>query len=317
MPIGAEPRRHGATHFRVWAPDHGHASVLIQAADGQVLAEHPLVREDDGYHSTEAPGVGVGALYRYRLGDARDTLPDPASRFQPNGPEGPSEVVDADEFRWTDAKWAGISLDHQVFYEMHVGTFTAEGTWRSAADRLAELADIGITCIEMMPVADFAGQYGWGYDGVNLFAPTRLYGRPDDLRAFVDTAHQLGLGVILDVVYNHFGPSGNYMGRFSSRYFTSRYENEWGDAINFDDDAVPVRAFMASNAAYWIREFHFDGLRLDATQQVFDASPRHVLAEITAAARAAAGHRSVVVVGENEPQDVRLLRPRTRRWLRP
>jgi maltooligosyltrehalose trehalohydrolase len=161
----------------------------------------------------------------------------------------------------------------------------------------------------MMPVADFAGRYGWGYDGVNFFAPSRLYGQPDDLRFFVDRAHALGLGVLLDVVYNHFGPSGNYIGKFSPRYFSARYQNEWGDPLNFDDDAAAVREFMAANAAYWIREFHFDGLRLDATQQIFDATPQHVVADITAAARQAAGARAILVIGENEPQDSRLLAP--------
>ena len=309
LPVGAEFDRLDATHFRVWAPDHPRASVVIHDAHGGVVDEHPLVRNDDGYFSARVQGVTAGALYRYRVGDERDGLPDPASRYQPLGPEGPSQVVDPEAFRWTDSGWPGIRLEHQAFYEMHIGTFTAEGTWRAAASRLTELAHIGITCIEMMPVADFAGRYGWGYDGVNLFAPTRLYGTPDDLRFFVDTAHRLGLGVILDVVYNHFGPSGNYIGRFSRRYFSSRYANEWGDPLNFDDDAAGVRELTVANAAYWIREFHMDGLRLDATHQIFDSSSRYIVAEITAAARAAAGDRSVLVVGENEPQDSRLLKP--------
>ncbi len=307
--MGAEFDRVDATHFRVWAPDHAGASVVIYDADGRIGNEHPLVRDDEGYFSGRVQGAVAGTLYRYRVDDDHDGLPDPASRCQPQGPEGPSQVVDPESFGWTDSGWTGITLAHQVIYEMHVGTFTAEGSWRAAASRLAELADIGITCIEMMPVADFAGRYGWGYDGVNLFAPTRLYGTPDDLRFFVDTAHRLRLGVILDVVYNHFGPSGNYIGRFSHRYFSSRYENEWGDPLNFDDDAGSVRELMTANAAYWIREFHMDGLRLDATQQIFDASSRYLVAEITAAARAAAGDRSIVVVGENEPQDSRLLHP--------
>ena len=192
---------------------------------------------------------------------------------------------------------------------MHVGTYTPEGTWKSAAGRLRELADMGITVLEMMPVAEFAGKFGWGYDGVDLFAPYHGYGRPDDLRLFVDTAHSLGLGVVLDVVYNHFGPAGNFLRSFSRDYFSDRYETEWGEAINFDGkNSGPVREFVAANAAYWIDEFHFDGLRLDATQMIFDQSPRHIVAELAASARKAAKDRSIVILAENEPQDSRLVR---------
>jgi maltooligosyltrehalose trehalohydrolase len=197
-----------------------------------------------------------------------------------------------------------------VIYEMHIGTFTPEGTWASAARKLPHLKDVGVTLIEMMPVNEFPGGFGWGYDGVNLFAPTRLYGNPDDLRAFIDAAHGLGIGVILDVVYNHFGPDGNYLAAFASDYFTDRYDNEWGDAINFDGpNAAPVREFFTVNAAYWIAEFHFDGLRLDATQCMFDNSPRHLVADISQAARTAAGARKIILIGESEPQDANLARP--------
>jgi maltooligosyltrehalose trehalohydrolase len=195
-----------------------------------------------------------------------------------------------------------------VLYELHVGTFTPEGTWRAAMEYFPSLADLGITTIEMMPIAEFSGRFGWGYDGVDLFAPSHLYGAPDDLRCLVDSAHRFGLGVILDVVYNHLGPDGNYLSQFSPSYFTKRYENEWGEAINFDEDAAAVRDFMAANAAYWIDEFHFDGLRLDATQQIFDRSDLHILAEISESARAAAGSRPIIIVAENERQDVRALR---------
>jgi maltooligosyltrehalose trehalohydrolase len=307
LPVGAELWP-GGVHFRVWAPEHPQVFVIVEHADGRPSAEHRLTPEPDGYHAGLIDSLAAGALYRFRLGDA-GVYPDPASRFQPQGPEGPSQIIDPDAFRWTDRGWAGLKLEHQVLYEFHVGTFTPEGTWRAAAAELPRLRDLGITALEMMPVADFAGRYGWGYDGVNLFAPSRLYGQPDDLRFFIDRAHALGLGVLLDVVYNHFGPSGNYIGKFSPRYFSARYQNEWGDPLNFDDDAAAVREFMAANAAYWIREFHFDGLRLDATQQIFDATPRHVVADITAAARQAAGARSILVVGENEPQEPRLLAP--------
>jgi len=273
------------------------------------LEEVPLASEGDGYFAALAPAARVGTLYRYRLGASTSCFPDPASRAQPFGPHGPSQVVDPDAFVWTDQSWGGISVEGQVLYELHVGTFTPEGTWRAAMDHLQPLVDIGMTTIEMMPVAEFSGRFGWGYDGVDLFAPTHLYGTPDDLRRFVDRAHGLGLGVILDVVYNHLGPDGNYLGQFSRSYFTTRYKNEWGDAINFDDRAAAVREFVSSNAGYWIDEFHFDGLRLDATQQIFDESQPHILADVAARARSAAGRRSVIIVAENEPQDVRVLRP--------
>src|SRR6185436_12684928 len=205
-----------------------------------------------------------------------------ASRFQPDGPHGESEVVDPAAFPWTDGAWRGVALAGQVIYEMHVGTFTAEGTWAAAMRELPALRHLGVTVLEMMPVAEFSGRFGWGYDGVDLYAPTHLYGGPDDLRRFVDGAHAEGLAVILDVVYNHLGPDGNYLKPFAPEYFSTRYGNEWGEALNFDgEDSGPVREFFVANAGYWIDEFHFDGLRLDATQQIFDASPEHVIAAIT------------------------------------
>src|SRR5205085_12147432 len=192
---------------------------------------------------------------------------------KPDGPHGSSEVIDFAAFEWTDSTWKGVLLKGQVIYEMHIGTFTEEGTWDAGRKQLPELAAAGFSVLELMPVADFPGRFGWGYDGVNLFAPSWLYGRPDDMRRFVDEAHANGLGVILDVVYNHIGPDGNYLKEFSPYYFTSRYKNEWGDAINFDNEnAAPVREYFVTNAVSWIEEFHLDGLRLDATQQIFDDS---------------------------------------------
>jgi len=268
-----------------------------------------LEPEGNGYFSGLCETASAGTLYRYRL-DGKGDYPDPASRYQPDGPHGPSCVVDPSTFRWTDADWEGVSIEGQVIYEMHVGTFTREGTWRAAMQELKELADFGITVIEMMPVAEFPGRFGWGYDGVDLFAPTWLYGKPDDLRAFVNEAHRHKLAVILDVVYNHFGPDGNYWREYSESYFTDRYINEWGDAINFDGpDAGPVREFILANAAYWVKEFHMDGLRIDATQQMFDSSENHIVGEIVKAVRTAAGRRKTIVVGENEPQHARLARP--------
>jgi maltooligosyltrehalose trehalohydrolase len=209
--------------------------VLFESADPLQLQAEP-----DGYFSGIAPHAAAGACYRYRL-DRGDTFPDPASRFQPAGPHGPSEVIDPGSFRWMDAAWAGLRLEGQVIYELHIGAFTAEGTWAAAAKELPRLAELGVTAIEIMPVADFPGKFGWGYDGVNLFAPTRLYGRPDDFRAFVNQAHQAGLGVLLDVVYNHLGPDGNYLGQFARSYVTERHHTPWGPALNYDgSNAAPV-----------------------------------------------------------------------------
>jgi maltooligosyltrehalose trehalohydrolase len=265
--------------------------------------------EPQGYFSGWVREARPGSRYRFRL-DGGEALPDPASRLQPEGPHGPSEIVRHDVFPWTDHDWRGLQPRGQVLYELHVGTFTPEGTYAAAQEHLGYLKELGVTAIEMMPVNEFNGPFGWGYDGVNLFAPTRLYGTPDELRQFMDRAHALGLGVILDVVYNHFGPSGNYLGRFSPYYTSERYKNEWGDAINFDgENSGPVREFFLANAAYWIEEFHFDGLRIDATQCLYDASPVHITAEITRRARAAAGSRSIYVTAENEPQHAELVRP--------
>jgi maltooligosyltrehalose trehalohydrolase len=308
LPVGAEVVPGGGVHFRVWADACQSVELHLQR-DGGVMAV-PLDREEDGYFSKLVTEAGPGTLYHYRLGDGEALLPDPASRFQPEGPHGPSQVIDPGAFTWTDAAWPGVRLDGQVLYEMHVGTFTGEGTWQAAAEELPEIASAGMTAIEVMPIAEFAGRFGWGYDGVDLFAPTRLYGSPDDFRRFVDRAHAAGLAVILDVVYNHLGPSGNYLGEFSSRYFTDRYENDWGAAINFDGPGSgPVREFFIGNAGYWVDEFHVDGLRLDATSEIFDRSGSHVLAEISRQVRRAAGERNVILIAENEPQDVRIVTP--------
>lgn len=296
MPIGAEFVRPNEVHFRVWAPEASRVEVV---SDEIVLAN--LTPENDGYFSGSAPAQ-VGLRYQYLLNSA-DLIPDPASRFQPQGPHGPSQIVDPSSFVWTDAEWKGVTGDCHALYEMHIGTFTQEGTWQSAAKQLDELASLGVTILELMPVADFPGRFGWGYDGVNLFAPTRLYGSPDEFRAFVDRAHALGLAVILDVVYNHFGPDGNYLKMFAKSYFTDRYKNEWGEAINFDGaDSGPVREFVIANAGYWIEEFHLDGLRLDATQQIFDSSPDHIVTALSRRVREAAKGRATIIVAENEPQ---------------
>jgi maltooligosyltrehalose trehalohydrolase len=306
LPVGAEVYG-GAVHFRAWAPRHDRVGVVVES--GRAAGEHLLEAAGGGYFSGAISGVGAGSLYRFRLGGGSQPFPDPVSRFQPDGPHGPSQVIDPAAFRWTDGDWRGVSLRGQVLYELHVGTFTREGTWAAAEGELPELAATGITVIEVMPVADFAGKFGWGYDGVNLFAPTRLYGTPDDFRRFVDAAHANGLGVILDVVYNHLGPDGNYLPQFGP-YLSERHKNEWGDNINFDGpDAGPVREFFTANAAYWVSEFHLDGLRLDATQAIIDDSPKHILIEVGEWVRTAARGRETIIVNENEPQQARMVRP--------
>jgi maltooligosyltrehalose trehalohydrolase len=304
LTVGAELQRDGGADVRVWAPACGRVDLLIPGPRDRVIE---MTRQDGGYFHAFDPDARHGGRYWFRLEGER-LRPDPASRWQPDGPHEASAYVDPNAYAWNDAAWSGLVKDGHVVYELHVGTFTQEGTWRAAMAQLEELARIGITVIEMMPVAEFPGRFGWGYDGVDLYAPAHIYGNPDDLRAFVDRAHAVGIGVILDVVYNHLGPDGNYMEEFSPEYFTDKYKNDWGRAINFESSA-PARSYFVENARYWIEEFHFDGLRLDATQDVKDeTSKEHVIAEIARAARAAAGKRSVFIVAENEPQETRLVR---------
>jgi maltooligosyltrehalose trehalohydrolase len=324
LPIGAEVQP-GGVHLRLWAPERRRVEVVWgpdrpgQRLAGPELAREPgyfnnqlLERDSAGYWSGLLARAGAGTHYAFRLDDDDKLYPDPASRFQPEGPHGPSEVIDPGAFAWTDQGWSGATLPGQVVYELHIGTFTAQGTWQAAAARLPQLREVGVTALEVMPVAEFPGRFGWGYDGVNLFAPYHGYGRPDDFRRFVDAAHRLGLAVLLDVVYNHFGPDGNYLSAFWPRYFSDK-ATEWGQAINYDGggqvDPAPTRQLVTSNAGYWIDEYHLDGLRLDATQSIFDDSPEHVVTALTRQARAAAGTRPILVFAENEPQEPRLVRP--------
>ena len=305
LSVGAEIVPEGGVHFRVWAPDRKNADVILEsenhASSHKVCCR--LQSENDGHFAGHIAEAHAGALYRFRLDGGPQPYPDPASRFQPQGPHGPSEVIDPIDFKWTDQNWNGIGAEGQVLYEMHIGTFSKEGTWDAAGRELNEVADCGVTVLEVMPLADFPGRFGWGYDGVNLFAPTRLYGRPENFRHFVNRAHELGLGVILDVVYNHLGPDGNYLAQYARDYFSTRYQCEWGEALNFDGpNSGPVREYFLANVTYWIEEFHLDGFRIDATQQIFDSSQDHILAAITRTAREAARLRSTLIVGENEPQ---------------
>jgi maltooligosyltrehalose trehalohydrolase len=305
LDLGAEVRAEGV-RFRVWAPKCQRVEVAIEGDQSLLFL---LCPEEEGYFSGIVPHLQAGALYRYRL-DGDQHYPDPCSRYQPQGPHGPSMVVAPQAYQWHDPDWPGVRMPGQVIYELHVGTFTPEGTFDTAARELAELKRLGITLIEIMPVAEFPGRWNWGYDGVDLYAPSHTYGDPEAFKRFIDTAHTLGLGVILDVVYNHLGPAGNYLTAYSDDYFTDRYSNDWGAAINFDGPgSSAVREFFIGNACYWIAEFHLDGLRLDATQDIHDASPVHVLAEISQCARQAAGSRGIVLIAENEPQQVVCITP--------
>jgi maltooligosyltrehalose trehalohydrolase len=279
--------------FRVWAPEASLVSVVLEGG-----GDYPMGKSADGYFHITVPGCEPGNLYRYRV-DGQGPFPDPASRFQPRGVHGPSQIVDPSAFAWSDHGWTGIAREDLILYELHAGTFTPEGTFLSAAARLPELQELGVTAVELMPVADFAGDRNWGYDGVALFAPARCYGTPDELRRFVDTAHRLGLAVFLDVVYNHFGPDGAYHSAFSEHYFSKAHNSPWGDGINFDGpNSEPVRDFVIENALHWVHEYHVDGLRLDSTHAIVDDSPRHIVASLASAVRtslAASGRRGIVI----------------------
>jgi maltooligosyltrehalose trehalohydrolase len=301
LKLGAEAID-GGVRFRVWAPLARNVSVCLE--DGSLI---PLQAEKNGYFSDFVENLKPGTLYQYQI-NSQNKYPDPCSRFQPEGPHGPSQIVDPDSFLWSDEKWPGLNIKGQIFYEIHIGTFTPEGTFDAAIKELPELKRIGVTVLEIMPIAEWAGRWNWGYDGVNLFAPTHNYGDAEAFKRFVNAAHENGLGVILDVVYNHLGPDGNYLGFFSKDYFTQKYKTDWGAAINFDGPAsAEVREYFLSNACYWVSEFHLDGLRLDATQNIYDSGPLHILAELSNRARAAASPRQIILIGENEPQNVRCL----------
>ena len=295
----------GGVRFRVWAPKRARVDVVLEE-NGRSF---PLLKDQSGYFSGLAPIAAPGMSYRYRL-DNDDTYPDPCSRYQPQGPHGPSLIVDPSEYEWHRDDWPGLQLRGQVLYELHVGTFTPEGTLDAAIGELDELKDCGITVIELMPLAEFPGRWNWGYDGAALFAPAHVYGDPHALRRFVDAAHGRGLGVILDVVYNHFGPDGNYLLSFSDDYVTDRHPNEWGQAVNFDGpESQAVREFVIQNACYWVEEFRLDGLRLDAVHAIYDDSPVHILAELSRRARAVAADRPIALIAECESQLIRTIQP--------
>jgi maltooligosyltrehalose trehalohydrolase len=287
----------GTARFRVWAPEASRVDVVFADGDCKPFA---LSREEGGYFSGATSTSA--RLYKYSV-DAASPRPDPCSRYQPQGVHGPSMLVDPDAFAWTDATWRGIGIERQVIYELHIGTFTAEGTFDAAATKLAYLRDLGITVLEVMPIAECPGRWNWGYDGVQIYAPYHMYGDHEAFKRFVDRAHALGLAVILDVVYNHLGPDGNYLPCFSPHYFSRRHRTDWGEPFNLDGEHnTGPREFLIGNACYWVREFHLDGFRLDATQSIFDSSETHLLAALTERARAVARPRRIIFIAENEPQ---------------
>ncbi len=295
MPFGAEVLAGGGVRFRLWAPGAKQVELIL----GKRSA--PMARSTHGWFEHSEAQAGPGTLYRYRI-DGELLVPDPASRFQPRDVDGPSEVIDPQAYKWSDQAWSGRPWSDAVVYELHVGTFSPQGTYSGVKAKLPQLVDLGITAIELMPLADFAGKRNWGYDGVLPYAPDSAYGRPEDLKALVDAAHAAGLMVLLDVVYNHFGPKGNYLPRYAPQFFTERHHTPWGAAIDYTNPVV--RRFFVHNVLYWLEEYRFDGLRFDAVHAIIDESPRHILDEIRATAPS--GKHLVL---ENDANQARFIGP--------
>jgi len=294
--LGATPEA-GGVRFRVVSPTAARMEVTLEAGD-----THPMERGEGGLFETLVEGIGTGTRYRYLMDG--NAFPDPASRFQPEGVHGPSEVVDWGAYRWQDEGWGGVPHRDLVFYELHVGTFTEEGTYRAAQEKLPFLKELGVTAVELMPLAQFPGRWNWGYDPAAQFAPAHTYGTPDELRAFVDAAHKIGLAVYLDVVYNHFGPDGAYVVGFNPQTFTEHHHTPWGQAINLDDEgSAAVRGFFLENALHWLHEYHFDGFRLDATFALVDDSPKHFLVELAETVAQVPGWRRLLVA--EDPRNLR------------
>ena len=311
LPFGATPLGENQTRFRVWAPKARNLTVQIIQRHGEretVSKIQPLNRDEQGIFCGVVDECRPGALYRYQL-DEKPGRPDPVSRFQPYGVHGPSEVIDPNRFKWTDADWQGIEKRDLIIYELHVGSFTPEGTYLAAIEKLAELKQLGITAIELLPVGQTPGRWNWGYDGVNYFAPRNSFGNPDELRAFMNACHQRQIAVILDVVYNHVGPEGNYLNEFGY-YRSKKHATPWGDALNFDGSGNQiVRKFVISNVLYWIQEFHFDGVRLDAIHYMFDDSETSIVEEVRARFREYAKtiDREIYLIAESNIYDPHLL----------
>jgi maltooligosyltrehalose trehalohydrolase len=306
MPFGAQCRNDGSVLFSLWAPTAHQVELCVGDVN---RPQHILLEQrDQGWFELVTNAVKAGTQYRFRI-DAAQKVPDPASRFQPRDVHGPSEVIDPDAFFWLDQDWHGRSWEEAVIYELHVGTFTPSGTFAGARERLDYLADLGITALELMPLSDFPGQRNWGYDGVYPFAPDSTYGRPEDLKELVQSAHSRGIMVLLDVVYNHFGPEGNYLGLYAPQFFTDRHRTPWGNGINFDgSECRAVRDFFIHNALYWLTEYHFDGLRLDAVHEIADDSTPDILTELADTVRSSvAPDRHVHLILENDRNQPRYL----------
>jgi maltooligosyltrehalose trehalohydrolase len=305
--LGAIPLPDGSTLFRVWVPRAEQVALVLPDQNREPV---PLTADPDGYFSVTVTDIKAGERYWYLL-DGTIRRPDPASQSQPDGVHGPSQVVDHQLFSWSDQTWPGVPLEQYIIYELHVGAFTREGTFDGVISRLDYLIELGITAVELMPVAQFPGDRNWGYDGTFPFAPQNSYGGPDGLKRLVDACHARGLAVILDVVYNHLGPEGNYLHGFGP-YFTDRYRTPWGDAVNFDGpDSDPVRHYFISNALHWITRYHIDALRLDAIHGIYDFSALHILQELTEAIHCQARTlgRPVHVIAESDLNDVRIIKP--------
>jgi 1,4-alpha-glucan branching enzyme/maltooligosyltrehalose trehalohydrolase len=305
MPFGTRITPDGVL-FRLWAPGCERVNLCIEERPDEPLL--PMAACGDGWFERSVSEVGAGMHYRFEVNDGL-RVPDPVSRYNPDDVHGASEVVDPAAFQWHDADWRGRPWEEAVVYELHVGTFSPEGTFAGVMQRLDYLVELGVTAIELMPVGDFPGARSWGYDGALLFAPDSRYGRPEDLKMLVQAAHARGLMVLLDVVYNHFGPEGNYLHVYARKFFTERHHTLWGAAINFDGaDSLPVREFFIHNALYWLTEYHFDGLRLDAVHAIIDDSAPHILTELAARVHAALGReRQVHLVLENDANEARYL----------
>ncbi|MDB5472912.1 MAG: Malto-oligosyltrehalose trehalohydrolase [Devosia sp.] len=291
--------------FRLWAPFS--EAVALKIYDLDLIV--PMIKLPRGWHEVSVDEAEPGMQYRFVLEDGSE-VPDPASRFQPEDVHGPSEIIDPRAFEWTDAGWRGRPWEETILYELHIGTFTPEGTFQAAIGKLDYLVQLGVTAIELLPLADFPGRWNWGYDGVHLFAPDSSYGRPEDLKALINAAHNKGLSVFLDVVYNHFGPSGNYMQVYTP-LMTDRHDTPWGPAINFDAaGSAVVRDFVFANARYWLNEFHFDGLRFDAVHEIRDFGPRHMLQDLAEQIRGSTDGRYVHLVAENSDNQAGWMKPR-------
>lgn len=304
MPFGAtiEP---GGVRFRLWAPDVKTVDLCLDGPMGERV--HPMTGGADGWFETLCEEAHAGSRYLYRLPSGQK-VPDPASRFQPDDVHGASEVIDPCAFEWTDTTWTGRPWDEAVIYELHAGTFTRQGGFDGVLAKLDHIAHLGVSAVELMPLAEFPGSRNWGYDGVMPFAPDGAYGRPEDLKRLINAAHERKLMVLLDVVYNHFGPDGNYLGHYAHEFFTHRHRTPWGDAINFDGpNSRVVRDFFIHNALYWLDEYHFDGLRLDAVHAIIDETEPHFLAELASTVRREIDDRQVHLILENDRNQPELL----------